>query len=135
MSRVIVMAEAVSAVAVLLAGCAAPGTATSVNVEGSGSEYFRLDKPTVFARAGGAEITGVVCRRNQTTLLTPEYVRIERVDASGGVTGVARVYVPTISVRQDQPCSRYSTRTNWRVSNATRLRICIDRGVSCGSGR
>ena len=128
-------AMAVAAIAVLFTSCAAPGTTTAVNVEGSGSEYFRLDKPTVYARAGGAEITGVVCRRNRTTLLTPEYVRIEQVDARGGVTGVARVYVPTISVRQDQPCSRYSTRTDWRVSDETRLRICIDRGVSCRPSR
>lgn len=134
MTRLIVMTEAVTALA-LLVGCAASETATLVNVEGSGSEHFRLDKPSVFARAGGAEITGVVCRRDQTTLLTPQHVRIEQVDASGGVSRVARAYVPTISVKPDQPCSRYSTRINWSVADATRIRICIDRGVSCRSNR
>jgi hypothetical protein len=130
MTRRIVTAQAATAVAILLTSCAAPGIATLVNVEGSGSEYFRIDKPTVFARAEGAEITGLVCRRDRTTQLTPD-VRIEHLDASGGVIEVTKGDVPTISVKQDQPCSRYYTLTDWRVSEDTHIRICIDRGMSC----
>ena len=130
MTRRIVTAQAATAVAILLTSCAAPGIATLVNVEASGSEYFRIEKPTVFARAEGAEITGVVCRRNRTTLLTPD-VRIEHLDAAGGVIEVTKGNVPTISVKQDQPCSRYDTQTNWRVSDEMHIRVCIDHNLPC----
>ncbi|HEY5105239.1 MAG TPA: hypothetical protein VII73_00560 [Caulobacteraceae bacterium] len=118
-------------IAVMLVGCATAGDSVVVNSEAAGSSYFSLGRPVVYKVHGGLELAGQACRRGRTTLLSPSRIRLEHVAVGGGVAEVAHAYLPPISRRADQPCSRYSTVAAWTFADGDAIRACFDRGHAC----
>ena len=121
----------VLAIAFLLGSCESPQREASAKVESVGSVGYSLGRPTAYVKGEGIEVTGLACRRNQSTLLTPEYVRIENVSAKGEVIRFAKAYLPTISVKVDQPCGRYSIILDWVPTELGVLRVCFDQNKRC----
>ena len=128
-------AQALTVSILLFAACGISERALAANAQAFGSANFHLSRPAVYVRADGVVVTGVVCRRNQTTLLSPEYVRIESIGSAGEILDVSRVYSPTISVKADQPCERYSTHVIWGISKTKNIRVCLNRNQACLSSR
>jgi hypothetical protein len=111
--------------------CAAPGSPMDVPYQATGSSYFSLGRPGAYKVQGGLELTGRVCRRARTTLLSPSRVRIEHIAAGGDVVEAAHASVPVIYGRADVACAHYAVRVDWKLADGEALRACFDRGRSC----
>lgn len=114
-----------------LAACATVGTWTGVTSDSSGSSYFNVSRPGVYKVDGGLQVTGRVCRRARTTVLSPPGVRLEHVAASGEVVESTRANVRSISRRTDQACSPYAARVGWTLAETDSIRACLDHGHAC----
>jgi hypothetical protein len=125
-------AVAMLAAAMLAPGaCAAPGSSTDVPYQATGSSYFSLSRPGAYKVQGGLELTGRVCRRARTTLLSPSRVRIEHIAATGDVVEAAHAGVPVIYGQANAACANYGVRVNWKMADGEAFRACFDRGRSC----
>jgi hypothetical protein len=120
---------------VTLASCAAAGPLLPVYGDATGSDYFSLSRPFAYRANGGLELTGKACRRSGTTLLSPLWVRLERVTPMEEVSQSTRASLPPIYMRADQACARYSTVVGWTFAAGDTLRACLDRGHACPTGR
>ena len=114
-----------------LAACAVSGSSVEVKSEASGSSYFSLGAPAVYAAPDGLRLVGRVCRRARTTLLSPPGVRLEHIGATGDVLDVAHAGLAAIYRNVDQACTHYATRVGWRVADGESVRACFDRGRPC----
>ena len=63
----------------LLAGCAQMQSSVKVTSYASETPNFSLSRPAVFKTDTGLELSGRVCRRARSTLLSPAGVRIEQI--------------------------------------------------------
>lgn len=114
-----------------LSGCATAGTWTGVTSDSSGSSYFSVGRPGVYKVDGGLQVTGRVCRRARTTVLSPPGVRLEHLGANGEVVESTHASVRSISRRADQACSPYGARVGWTLGEGDAIRACLDRGHAC----
>jgi hypothetical protein len=113
--------------------CASAATAVNVVSQASGSPYFSLGPPAVYKGAEGLTISGRVCRRDGSTLLSPPRVRLEHLAPTGARIGVARARVPEIYREVDQRCADYTTRVVWAIGPGDGVRACFDGGRACPS--
>lgn len=119
------------AVSAWLAGCASTGSSVGIVSQATGSAYFSLSPPGIYHVKGGEEVVGRVCRRSRNTLLSPSGVRVEHLGGGGVVLEVARASIPVIYRRADQPCSNYSARVGWTITEGDTVRACFERGKPC----
>lgn len=118
-------------IAALLVGCGTVGSPVTVGSQASGSAYFSVSRPGVYKVASGLQLTGRVCRRSRTTLLSPPRVRLEHVSATGDIVDTTHASVGAIYRNPDQPCSDYSARVGWQIADGETVRACFDHGHSC----
>lgn len=123
---------AVISLLVLTGGCADTQT-LELSTQASGSAYFSLSRPYAYKSADGFQLSGRVCRRGRTTVLSPPRVRIEHVGADGVVSQVTSARVGPIYRASDQACSTYVRRVDWTMAGGDTVRACFDRGKACPS--
>lgn len=117
---------------VLTGGCAGPET-MELTSHASGSAYFTLSRPYAYKTAQGVRLSGRVCRRSRTTVLSPPRVRLEHLGADGAVSQTAFARVAAIYRANDQACSSYVRTVDWQMTGGDTVRACFDRGAACPS--
>ena len=117
----------------LLASCAAAQHSRAINARAYGNGFFELRVPAAYAVPEGLRLTGTACRLDHTTLLSPEFVRIEQASEAGEIVHVARAPLDPIYVKVDQRCSHYSLTVAWKPQPTDTINICFDRGATCSA--
>ena len=102
-----------------------------VVTQATGTPYFSLGAPGVYAAGQGLLLAGRVCRRARNTRLSPGGVRIEHVDPAGAVVAHVDALVPPIYRRADQACAAYSRTSTWKLAEGDSVRACFERGAPC----
>ena len=115
----------------LLTGCAPMQSLLQVASYAIDTPNFSLSRPSVYKTDTGLQLSGRVCRRARSTLLSPAGVRIEQITGDGTIAQVAHAGLPSISRRADQPCSTYQARVAWTLADGDSLRACFDHARAC----
>jgi len=118
----------------VFAGCSMDASTISLPSKASGSSFFSLGRPIAYKIGTGFQLTGRVCRRSRTTLLSPPRVRLEHVTSDGVARDVTTAAVGAIYRSSDQACSSYSRHVEWAMAAGESVRACFDRGAPCPTG-
>ncbi len=113
------------------ASCATAEAGETIRTQAHGTTYFELEAPAVYTDPGGFRIVGRACRLGQTVLMSPEFVRIEHLSATGEVVHHAQAYLPEMLLRSYQRCSHYSATVAWKFQADENVNVCFERGKAC----
>jgi hypothetical protein len=115
-----------------LASCTTVGgPSIAVTAQASDSPYFSLSRPGVYKSGSGLVLTGRVCRKSRSTLLSPSAVRVEHLTASGQLAEVAHASVSAIYGKADQACASYTSHVLWSLTEGDTVKVCFDHGHAC----
>jgi hypothetical protein len=120
-----------AALAMLSGYAAAQNEPADLTFNASGSPYFTLSPPMAYKNRTGLLLTGRVCRRARTTMLSPQRVRLEHLKADGHPIEVTSANVETIPRNADQACTRYGRKVGWTIAADETIRACFDHGKAC----